>query len=96
MPRYLSEYVCIGKSFKTGERGIVHCFPYCVENPSGPARTHKEICKSAKRAVESGKPVSTMHNFVTNLHVVTGALKEHLVKISCNVHIDQSAGRMVM
>jgi len=51
--------VIIGDTVKTGERGSVLCFPYTVENPTGPPQTHKQTCIQARNASEGDEPVST-------------------------------------
>lgn len=48
----------VGKTVKTGERGRVHCFPYDVDSPTGPSRTHEQTCTSAKQAYDQQAPVS--------------------------------------
>lgn len=44
---------------KTGERVSILCFPYIVENPTGPPRTHEQTCIQARNASDGDEPVST-------------------------------------
>lgn len=61
MMQYNGEYGCShclqkGKTFKVGERGSVHIYPYIQENPSGPKRNDDQLNSYNHRAVDSGKP----------------------------------------
>ena len=61
MTQYNGEYGCShcsqkGETFKIGERGTVHVYPYVQENPCGPKRTNEELDKYSRKAVETGKP----------------------------------------
>ena len=46
-----------GKTFKVGQRGSIHIYPYIQDNPTGPMRTSEQLLQYSKEAVESGKPV---------------------------------------
>ncbi|XP_070537248.1 uncharacterized protein [Ptychodera flava] len=47
-----------GQTVKTKKGGHVHTFPFIEENPTGPPRTHENMCQDAKTATEQGKIVN--------------------------------------
>ena len=46
-----------GKTFRVGQRGNVHIYPYMQDNPIGPLRTNEQFHQHSLEAVESGKIV---------------------------------------
>lgn len=50
-------HMYLGKTWKVGDRGRVHVFPYVVENPTGPTRTDAQTRFHAKDALSTDLPV---------------------------------------
>lgn len=44
----------------TAGRGHVHCYPYDMDDPTGPNRTNVQFLQFAKDAVTTGIPVRLM------------------------------------
>lgn len=61
--QYNGKYGCCkclqpGETFKTSHRGHVHVFPFDVENPEGPPRTHEGILQDANTALNENKVIN--------------------------------------
>ena len=46
-----------GETFKVGQRGKVHIYPYKQDNPTGPKRTNEQLHQHSQEAVDTGKVV---------------------------------------
>lgn len=54
-----------GCTVQTERGGHVHCYPYQIEMPKGPSRTHGMYIESAKKAIQDNSTVS----YKTNVYV---------------------------
>ncbi|XP_069103099.1 uncharacterized protein [Argopecten irradians] len=89
--QYNGKYECCkclqpGETLKTSQRGNVHVFPFNVENPEGPSRTHEGILQDINTALVENKVKSVefvdkrLHNIKppNSISRVPRSIKEHL------------------
>ena len=72
-----------GFSFRTGARGSVHVYPYCPEDPHGPARSHTQHDLDAGQAVRqkaiiNGVKGPSWLRKLTNYDIIDGTTIDYM------------------
>lgn len=63
-----------GMTVRTEKGGSVHSYPYNLNDPTGPARTHEDFIKYAKQAVEQNLMVVICVHININLHSLRSSI----------------------